>query len=75
MSWRKQNPEGFYSEDWNEVQQEEDEWQGPDKWQRISQIRNEVLEIHPVGEAAISSLRTQQQGGRCSASAEKVQDI
>ena len=32
VSWRIQNPEGFYSEDWNEVQQEEDEWQELDKW-------------------------------------------
>ena len=38
VSRRAQNPEGFYSEDWNEVQQEEDEWQTPDKWQRISQM-------------------------------------
>ena len=30
-SRRIQNPEGFHSEDWNEVQQEEDEWQAPDK--------------------------------------------
>ena len=31
VSWKIQNPEGFYFEDWNEVQQEEDEWQAPDK--------------------------------------------
>ena len=36
VSQRTQNPEGFYSEDWNEVQQEEDKLQTPDKWQRIS---------------------------------------
>ena len=35
VSWRTQNPAGFYSEDWNELQQEDDEWQVPDKWQRI----------------------------------------
>ena len=40
---------------WNEVKQEEAEWQAPDKWQRISQMvfRNKVLEIHPVGDRAI----------------------
>ena len=37
VSQRIQNPEGFYSEDLHEVQQEEDEWQVPFKWQRISQ--------------------------------------
>ena len=35
VSLRAQNPEGFYSEDWNEVQQEKEQWQAPDKWQRI----------------------------------------
>ena len=40
VSERIQNPEGFYSEDWNEVQQEEDKWQVPDKWRRISQWRS-----------------------------------
>ena len=29
VSRKTQNPEGFYSEDWNEVKQEEDEWQTP----------------------------------------------
>ena len=38
VSWRTHNSEGFYSEDWNEVQQEEDDWQMPDMWQRISQM-------------------------------------
>ena len=38
VSWRIQNPEGFYSEDRNEVQQETHEWQVPDKWQRLSQM-------------------------------------
>ena len=35
---RTQNPAGFYSEGWNEFQQEEDKRQMPDKWQRISQM-------------------------------------
>ena len=35
---RTRNPAGFYSEDWDELQEEEDEWQMPDKWQRISQM-------------------------------------
>ena len=35
VSGRTGNPEGFFSEDWDELQQEEDEWQAPDKWQRI----------------------------------------
>ena len=37
---RTSNPAGFYfySEDWEKLQQEEDDWQVPDKWQRISQI-------------------------------------
>ena len=38
VSQRKRNPEGFYSEDWNEALQEEDEWQMLDKWQRIAQM-------------------------------------
>ena len=38
VSRRVQNSEGFNSEDWDEIQQEEDEWQVPDKWQRISQM-------------------------------------
>ena len=38
VSCRIQNPEGFYSEDWDEDKQEEDEWQAPDKFQRISQM-------------------------------------
>ena len=29
---RTQNRAGFYSEDWDELQQEEDDWQMPDKW-------------------------------------------
>ena len=47
MSRRTQNPERFYSEDWNEVQQEEDKWQAPDKGQRILQMvfQNEGLRL------------------------------
>ena len=72
VSRRIQNPEGIYSEDWNEVQQEEDEWQVPDKWQRILQMVfcGGGLEINPVGDGAISSLCTQHQAGGCSVSAE-----
>ena len=68
VSRRTQHSEGFYSEDWNEVQQEEDEWQAPDKWQRILQMvfRGRSLEINPVGYGVISSFCTQHQGGRCS---------
>ena len=35
---RMGNPEGFYSENWDDEQQEEDNWQVPDKFQRISQM-------------------------------------
>ena len=54
-SRRIQNPEGSYSEDWNEVQQEEDELQAPDKWQRILQMvfRGGGLEINPVEDRSI----------------------
>ena len=40
----------FYSEEWNEVQHEEDEWQASDKWQRILQMvfLGRGLEINPV---------------------------
>ena len=38
VSRRIQNPEGFYSEDWDKDKQEEDNWQAPDKWQKISQM-------------------------------------
>ena len=38
VSRRTQNPERFYSEDWNEALQEEDEQKSPDKWQRIAQM-------------------------------------
>ena len=50
VSQRTQNPEGFYSEDWNEALQEEAEWHMPDKWQRIAQMVfcGGGLEIIPV---------------------------
>ena len=77
VSGRIQNPEGFYSEDWDEDKQEEDEWQTPDKFQKISQMVfcNGVLEIHPVGDGVLSSPRVQHQGGGCSALEEWVRDI
>ena len=55
VSWRIWNPDGFYSEDWNEAQQEEDKLQRTDKSQRISQIvfRGGGLEINPVGYGSI----------------------
>ena len=64
MSWRIQKPGGFYSEVWDEVKQEEDKWQTPDKFQKISKMvfRNRVLEIHPVGDGVLSSPRVQHQG-------------
>ena len=51
VSRRTQNPEGFFSKDCNEVQQEQDEWQAPDKWQRIFQMVfcSRGLEINPLG--------------------------
>ena len=72
-SRRTQNPEGFYSEDWNEDQQEQNEWQVPDKFQNISQmvlcngvLDNGVLESLPVGDEVLSSHRVQHQAGECS---------
>ena len=64
VSRRIQNPEGFYSIDWDKIQQEEEVWQAPDKWQRISHMLfcNGVLEIHPVGDGAISSLYSTPRG-------------
>ena len=64
--------EGFYSEDWNEVQQKEDEWQLPDKQQSISQMVfcGVCLGINPVEYESISSSCTQHQEGGCSVSAE-----
>ena len=67
---RTGNPEGFYSKYWDDDQQEEDEWQAPDKFQRVSQMvfRNRVLERHPVVDGVLSSHCVQQQGGGCSVS-------
>ena len=61
------NPEGFFSEDWDEDKQEEDEWQTPDKFQKISQMVfcNRILESHPVGGGVLSSHGVQHQGGGC----------
>ena len=72
LSRRTRNPEGFYSEDWNEVQHEED-----DKRQRISQMvfHGGCLEINPVEYGSISSSCTQHQGVGCSVSAEKIEEI
>ena len=74
LSWRIQNPEGFYSEDWDKEKQEEGEWQAPDKFQKIAQMVfcNRVLEIHPIGDGVISSPCVQHQGGGCSAFEEWV---
>ena len=68
VSKRTGYPEGFYSEKWDELQQEDDEWQLPDKWQWISQMvfRGGCLEIHPYASGCISRSCTQHQGGRCS---------
>ena len=68
VSRRIQNPEGFYSEDWDEDKQEEDEWQIPDKFQKISQMVFPIgiLESHPVGDGVLSSHRVKHQGGGCS---------
>ena len=65
VSWRTQNPAGFYSKNWDEFQQEEDEWQTPDKWQRISQMvfLGGCPEINPEEAAYISSSCTKHQGG------------
>ena len=57
VSWRVQNPEGFYSEDWNKVQQEEDKWQAPENLMQMV-FRERSLEINPAGGRAISSLHT-----------------
>ena len=49
-SRRAHHPQGFYSEEWNEDQQEEDDYQSPDKFQRISNMvfLNGVSEVPPV---------------------------
>ena len=71
VSRRAQNSEGFYSEDWDESEQEEDEWQMPDKWQRVSQMVfcGGCLEINPEETGDISRSCDQHQGGVCSGSA------
>ena len=69
-SKRTRNPEGFYSKNWDDEQQEEDEWQVSDKFQRISRMVfcNGVLERHPVADGVLSSHHVQDQGGGCSIS-------
>ena len=68
LSWRLRNPEGFFSEGWDEEKHEEDEWQIPDKFQKISQMVfcNEILENSQVGDKVFSCHRVQHQGGGCS---------
>ena len=70
VSRRTRNPEGFYSEDWDESIQEEDEWRITDKWQRILQMVfcGVCLEINPEVIKGISRSCTQHQGGGCSVS-------
>ena len=77
VSRRIQNTEGFYSKDWDEDKQEEDEWQAPEKFQKILQMVfcNGVLEIQPIQDRVLSSPHVQHQGGKCSALEEWVQDI
>ena len=55
VSCRTRNPAGFYSEDWDELQQEEDEWQ------KILQMVfcDRGLEINPNEAGCISSSCTQ----------------
>ena len=56
--WRIHPPQGFYDEEWIEDQQAEDDYQKPDKFQKISNMvfLNGVQEVPPV----------QHQGGGCS---------
>ena len=54
VSWRVQNPEGFYSEDWNKVQQEEDKWQAPENLMQMV-FRERSVEINPA-EAELSQV-------------------
>ena len=67
-SMRTCNPAGFYSEEWDKLQQEDDDWQVADKWQRIARIVfcSGCLEIHPSGSGYISRSCTQHQRGGCS---------
>ena len=64
ISRRTQNQAGFYSENWDELQQEEDEWQ------KISQMvfHDGGLEIIPNEAGCNLSSCTQHQGGGCSVS-------
>ena len=68
ISKMTRNPEGFYSKNCDDDQQEEDEWQVPDKFQKISQMVfcNRVLESHSVGDEVLSNHPVQHQGGGCS---------
>ena len=52
-------------EEWDESQQEEDQWQVPDRGQTISQnlFCGRYLEIHPSCSECISRSCTQHQGG------------
>ena len=58
---RTQKPDELYREDKGENQQEADDWQVPDKWQRISQMvfHSGVPDIS----LDISGSSTQHQGG------------
>ena len=60
-SKRTHNPAGFYSQEWGELQQEDDEWQVPDTLKRISQMVfcGGCLEIHPSDSGCLSRLDTQ----------------
>ena len=50
VSRRTMNSVGLYSEDWDELQEEEDEWQMPDKWLKILHLGfyGGCLKIHPM---------------------------
>ena len=56
-SRRTHNPERFYSEDCNEVQQEGEVWQLADEWRRILEmvLRSRDIEINPMGGGCISN--------------------
>ena len=56
-SRRTHNPERFYSEDCNEVQQEGKVWQLADAWRRILEMvfRSRDIEINPMGGGCISN--------------------
>ena len=56
-SRRAHGPERFYSEDWNEFQQEGEEWQLADEWQRILEMVfcSRDIEINPMGGGCISN--------------------